>query len=404
MGGLRQKIEKAKSMVKQNGIVGGGKIISSYLKTYSKAFFVGAGDVLFITGGVGDKAHYRAFGPAEELAHHGFKCAVTVADNPNLPKYADKFKIFIFHKVNPGKKAEQLVTEIKKQKKEIIFDTDDLDFDPRYLKDMDYFSRIGPAERGEFEKGIGAWLLSDPYVKTATTTVSYLADKLKEKGKEVIIVPNKLSDKELALADEIISNTPKAQPLARQRLSLRKDGFIRLGYYSGTLSHNKDFATIADALIAILEKYEKVKLILAGPLDTEDKLNKFKDRIEVLPRVPREKYYENVYKCDINLAPLELGNPFCESRSEIKFIEAGVLKIPTVAVRNRTYSEAIADGADGFLAEDNSEWIEKIARLIEDENLRKSMGERAREKVLKNYTNKNSHNREYYEYIKSKTR
>ncbi|MDR3559160.1 MAG: hypothetical protein P4L58_02025, partial [Candidatus Pacebacteria bacterium] len=117
VNGLRQKIEKASSMLRQNGIIGGGKIVSGYLKTYSKAFFVGSGDILFVTGGVGDKAHYRAFGPAEELTRHGFKCAVTVADNPNLPKCADKFKIFIFHKVNLSKKAEQLVCEIKKQNK-----------------------------------------------------------------------------------------------------------------------------------------------------------------------------------------------------------------------------------------------------------------------------------------------
>ena len=392
MSGLRQKFEKAFLIVKRNGPVGGGKIVAGYLGTYLKSFRVGTGDVLFITGGVGDKAHYRAFGPDEELIRHGFKCAVTVADNPNLPKYVDKFKVFIFHKVNSSKKAEQLVREIKKQSKEIMFDTDDLDFDPQYLKDMDYFSRIGPAERAEFQKGIGAWLLNDPYVKTCTTTVSYLADKLKEKGKEVIIVLNKLSDKELALADKIIK---KNKP---------KDGFIRLGYYSGTLSHNKDFATITDALIFILEKYNQVKLILAGPLDMEDKLNKFKDRIEVLPRVPREKYYENVYKCDINLVPLELGNPFCEAKSEIKFIEAGILKIPTVAVKNRTYFEAIEEGVDGFLAGDNSEWIEKISKLIEDENLRKSMGEKAREKVLRDYANCNSHNQIYYDYIKSKIR
>lgn len=392
MSGLRQKIEKAALMIRRNGAVGGGKIVAGYLGTYIKVLRVGSGEVLFVTGGVGDKAHYRAFGRAEELKHHGFKCAVTVADNPNLPKYANKFEIFVFHKVSQNKKTKRLVEEIKKLKKEIIFDTDDLDFDPRYLSQMDYFSRISAAEKKEFEKGIGAWLLADDYIKTCTTTVAYLAGKLEEKNKKVIIVSNKLSDKELTLADEIIKK-PKLN-----------DGFVRLGYYSGTLSHNKDFATISDALTVIMEKYDQVKLILAGPLDMEDKLNKFKNRLEILPRVLREKYYEKLNRCDINLVPLELGNPFCESRSEIKFIEAGILKIPTVAVKNQTYSEAIEDGADGFLAESDSEWIEKISQLIEDEKLRKAMGEKAREKVLKDYTNKNSHDREYYDYIKSKIR
>ena len=44
----------------------------------------------------------------------------------------------------------------------------------------------------------------------------------------------------------------------------------------------------------------------------------------------------------------------------------------------------------------------KLEKLITDESLRKSMGEKAREKTLRDYTNKNSHNEEYYKYLRSK--
>ena len=46
--------------------------------------------------------------------------------------------------------------------------------------------------------------------------------------------------------------------------------------------------------------------------------------------------------------------------------------------------------------------IEKIGKLIENESLKNSMGEKAREKALKDYTNQNSHSEEYYSYLKSK--
>ncbi|MDQ1284475.1 MAG: hypothetical protein QG620_823 [Patescibacteria group bacterium] len=377
-------------MVRKNGLKEGGKIVAGYLKIYLKAFFVGSGDVLFISSGVGDSAHYRAYNPAEELRLHGFKTATTIADNPNLSKLADKFKVFVFHRTVYNKNIEKLIEKAKAQKKEIIFDTDDLVYDPQYLVYMDYFQKMSRAEQEQYKNGIGAEIVNDSYVKVCTTTVAYLADKLREKGKKVIIVPNKISNHELELADKILGKEKTG------------DGYIRIGYYSGTLSHNKDFATIIPALIVILKKYKNARLLLAGPLDFDNKLDEFKDRIEILPRVSRDEYYENVYKCDINLAPLEIGNPFCEAKSEIKFSGAGVFEIPTVAVRNRTYFEAIDDGVDGFLAESAEEWVEKIGRLIEDENLRNSMGEKAREKTLKDYTNKNSHNREYYDYISEK--
>lgn len=392
MKSLLIKLGKARLMLQRNGIIGGTRILAGYLATFVKAFFVGFGDALFISSGVGDSAFYRAYNPAEELRLHGFKTATTISDNPNLPKLVDKFKIFVFHRTAQNKNIERMIERIKEQKKEIIFDTDDLVYDPQYLIHMDYFQKMSAAEQELYKNGIGAEIINDPYVKTCTTTVSYLADKLREKNKKVIIVPNRFSNHELEVVNKL---------LAREKIS---DGFIRLGYYSGTLSHNKDFASITDALMVILEKYKNVKLLLAGLLDTGDKLNEFSERIETLPRVSRDECYGNIYKCDINLAPLEIDNPFCESKSAIKFTEAGALKIPTVAVKNQTFFEAIEDGADGFLAGDTDEWVEKISRLIEDENLRKAMGEKAREKVLNYYTNKNSWNEKYYNYIGSKMR
>ena len=147
---------------------------------------------------------------------------------------------------------------------------------------------------------------------------------------------------------------------------------------------------------------KNVELFLVGPLNIESELNKFKGRIVQLAYVPRDKHFENIAKVDINLAPLEIGNPFCESRSELKFFEAGILKIPTVASATQTFREAIDDGTDGFIAGISEEWIEKLEKLIEDKELRKRMGEKAREKALRKYTNKNSDKRKYYEYLRSK--
>jgi O-antigen biosynthesis protein len=248
-------------------------------------------------------------------------------------------------------------------------------------------------EKKLYENGVGGEILADDYVKVCTTTTSFLADKLREKNKKVFIVPNKLSAGDLQNADKILEN---------QKLKTKNQELIKIGYFSGALSHNKDFATITDALLRIMENYPNVRLFLAGPLDIESRLNKFKDRIEQLSYAPRNQHFENVAGVDINIAPLEISNPFCEGKSELKFFEAGVVKVPTVAAGTQTFKEAIEDGVDGFVASTKEEWFDKIEKLITDEKLRRVMGEKAREKALQKYTVKNSDNEECYNYLRSR--
>ena len=387
------KIGKALNVIQREGTISGGKrVVKTFLEMLSW-FSVKPGDILFISGGVGDSALYRACHCAEELEIHGFKCSVTIQDNPFLSRYAGRFKIFIFHRVLYTSNIAELIKEIKKQKKEIIFGTDDLIFDPKYLEYMDYYKKMNSFEKKLYENGVGGEILNDSYVKICTTTASFLAEKLKEKNKKVLIVPNKLSNKDLKIVDKILKSK-----------KLSNGSKIKIGYFSGTMSHNKDFAVITPVITKIMERYKNVELFLVGPLDIESELNKFKNRLVQLAYVPRNKHFENVAKVDINLAPLEIGNPFCESKSELKFFEAGILKVPTVASATQTFKEAIDDGIDGFTAGNSEEWIEKLERLIESKKLRKEMGEKAREKSLRKYTNKNSDNQDYYDYLKNKIR
>jgi glycosyltransferase involved in cell wall biosynthesis len=385
------KIGKVFTTIKRDGIVVGGRRVIGYAFIFLKNLLnFSSGDVLIITGGVGDSAHYRAYNQAEELNLHGIKATAMLQDNPFLVRCASRFKIFVFHRTLETASTRKLVEKIKEQKKEIIFETDDLVFDSKYMHETDlYKNKMGTFEKMQYAKGVGEEILKDEYVKVCTASTSYLADILRGYGKKVFVVKNKISNHESEVIDRILENVPK-----------ESDEFVRIGYFSGTHSHNLDFATITEALCSILVRFPKTKLYLAGPLDIDSELNIFKSRIVTLPLVGRDKYYENLHQVDICLYPLVAGDPFCESKSEIRFIETGALGVPLVAVRNRTFGEAISDGEDGFLAGSKIEWIEKIEKLVKDSDLRAEMGKRAREKVLAEYTNRNSHNEEYYAYLK----
>lgn len=385
------KLGKAINALKQEGLVlGGRRAIKSFFAQFGR---VRPGDILFITGGIiGASTQYRVHNQMEELRLHGLRCSATLQDNPFLPKYADRFKIFVFHRVLHTSSVAKLIEKIKKNKGEIIFETDDLVFDSKYFKHIFHLEKMNWLEKQQFQKGLGEEIFKDPYVKICVTTTSYLKKILEGYGKKVFVSTNKLSNKDLEIINKLLKNKiPKVEPSK-----------IKVGYFSGTKGHDKNFATVEDTLVEIIEKYSNVKLVLAGPLNISDKFSKFRDRIERLVFVPRKEHFKNIAGVDINIIPLEKDNPFCESKSELKFFEAGILGVPSAAVDNQTYRETIEDGVDGFLAGNVEEWREKLEKLILDPELRAAMGEKAREKVLRNYTNKNSHNEEYYSYLRSK--
>ena len=386
------KLGKAIHTVKRDGLFGGGKrVLKAFLAMFGR---VRGGDILLITGGVGDSANYRTKYVAEELELHGLKCATTIQDNPFLTSYASKFKVFVFHRTLYSGGVKKIIKKIKEQGKEIIFDTDDLVFDKKYLEHMDFFKKMNIFERKLYENGVGGEIVNDDYVKVCTTSTNYLAEKLREVGKRVILVKNKMPESDLEIAEEIIEKR-----LANVYFPLER---IVVGYFSGAHGHDKDFETIEDVLIRLMDKYDDVRLFLGGPLEISDKFKKYEKRIKKMPYVPRKENYKNMAGVDINIAPLEINNPFCESKSELKFFESGILGIPTVASATQTFCEAISDGIDGFVAKDKDEWTEKLEKLILNRNLRQDMGVKAREKAINNYTVRNSNSEEYYKYLESK--
>src|SRR3989344_4430520 len=385
------KLGKVLSALQEEGLMRGGKrSLESFFALFRK---VGSGDILFITGGLGDSALYRSWHVAEELRSNGFTAAVAVQDNPFVSRYADRFSVFVFHRVLYTKNIARLIKKIKERKKEIIFETDDLVFDGKYFQHMDYFRKMNYFERKQYQRGIGAEILTDPYVTACTASTSFLASKLEEYGKKVFVVRNKLSRGDVFALNDLYD---------RKKRAPRADEKIVIGYFSGAKGHDKDFATVASALKDILERFSHIELFLAGPLEIGDALHAYEERIRRISYVPRNEHFANVAQMDINLAPLEIGNPFCESKSELKWFEAGLVSVPTIAAATQTFTEAITDGTDGFVARTTPEWIEKIENLILDVSLRERMGHNARVSILARYTTKSADDTEYYNYLREK--
>jgi hypothetical protein len=109
------------------------------------------------------------------------------------------------------------------------------------------------------------------------------------------------------------------------------------------------------------------------------------DQIEWRTVVPLPQLPEEIARFDINIAPLEAGNPFCEAKSELKYFEAALLDVPTIASSTGPYQRAITDGVTGFLADSCERWYATLLRLVDEPPLRNRIGRGAHRDALRRF-------------------
>lgn len=102
-------------------------------------------------------------------------------------------------------------------------------------------------------------------------------------------------------------------------------------------------------------------------------------RVTVPARPLRSGYPESVAELTVGLVPL-LDTPFNAAKSWLKGIEYAALGVPFVASPTPEYRKLHDLGA-GWLASTPDEWAEMVARLLDDDDLRRVVAEDGRRAV-----------------------
>lgn len=202
-----------------------------------------------------------------------------------------------------------------------------------------------------------------------TGSTHYLVGKAEGLGKPAFIIRNGLSR-------DLIEISMQAR---LQRWFRERDDEVLIIYASGTRSHQRDFAIAVPSLARILKEKKQVGLMIIGHLnlDEYDELRLFMRRIVTFPFAFWKELPGIMAKADINIAPLEIGVPFCEAKSELKYFEAAAVGLPTVASATDTFRRAITDGENGLLCRTSEDWYDALDWLIENPREREALAEGA---------------------------
>jgi len=179
----------------------------------------------------------------------------------------------------------------------------------------------------------------------------------------------------------------------RRRLA-PNDGHVRIGYAAGSRTHQRDFAVAAPAIATVLRERRECLLVLFRDAQSGRELldlSEFSEfqglesQIEWRDFTSLDRLPEELARFDVNIAPLELGNVYCEAKSEIKYFESALVSVPTIASPTQPFRDAIIHGVTGFLADDTAAWHDQITRLVAEPRLRAEVGQAALHHVLHRY-------------------
>lgn len=329
--------------------------------------------VLFISGVGGVARRCRVTQPMEQLALAGIPASMRLSGDLRFLSDALEQDIVILHRVAMTPYIDDLLTVVHQRGRISLYDADDLVFRPDLIEHDSYYRHLPPGERRVHEDHVQAQRATMLRADYGLTTTEYLAELLAAEGKEVLINRNALSGDWVRWCGE-----------AEREVTKRPDQVV-LGYVSGSKSHDFDFAELADSLAGVMAGHPEVVLRVVGHLGLTSTLAPFRDRIELVDFMPWSRVPWELAGLDINLAPLEQDNPYCNAKSELKYIEASVLGLPTIASKTQCYVHAIRHGENGLLAGNPAEWTAALEAAVSDASLRVALGEAARTDALANY-------------------
>jgi len=323
---------------------------------------------------------YRVMQKREMLRHLGLDCSVVswtdaAACFTGIATHA----FVIFYRVPAHAHIENLISEARRLRVPTCWEVDDLIFDQELLALNSSLQKLDAATREGALRGAALYRKAMSLCDFGIASTTGLQTAMLAAGVgRAFVVENALDASTLQAAE-------RANSRVRNHA---EDGVIRIVYGSGTNTHNEDFEQAADAILRIMQRYPQVRFRLIGMLDLPPSYDAVRHRIERIEFCNYQEYLQHLADCDINIAPLEPGQ-FNDAKSNIKFLEASSVKLPSVCSPREAFKTAIRHGVDGLLCETTEEWEHALASLVDDPQMRRNIGATAYSTIVARYLPQN---------------
>ena len=325
--------------------------------------------VLFVVEEDSFATRYRVEHLREQLLVQGIdsrRIMISCSDKCEL----DGYQSIVLYRVSKIKQVQKLVKSAHKLGKLVYYDMDDYIFEYSKIKDLLF---LEGKEYKNYEQ------YSDDIRKSMELCDGYIVSTIELKEK----ILNNFPEKPVYVNRNVASMAMDICSLDNQHK--KEENRIYLGYFSGTKTHNEDFESIKNQIIDIMKENDNVYLLIGGQITLPEEFNNVKKRVERFKFVVWRNLPRLIAKADINLMPLETTD-FHNCKSENKWMEAALVKVPTVATWNSELARVIDHGVNGYLCHSETDWKNILQKLIDSPKLREEIADNAYQKAMAQYT------------------
>ncbi len=320
---------------------------------------------------------YRVTQKQQMILQLGIDCTVANwTEFEHCRSLLQTHSVVFFYRV-PGFPAPlRLIEEAKALGSPTFWEVDDLIFDAQEYSGNSNLADLNEETRRGVLEGVDLYRKAMLACDASIASTIGLADAMRRAGvRDVHVVENAL-DKETQRVARKIATLPR-----------RRDGVVRIVYGSGTKTHDADFRVAAPAIKRVLKARPDVHLVVVGELNLPSDYLDIQAQIERLPLSDYPTYLKRLASCDISIAPLE-DSIFNDAKSNIKFLEASIVRLPSVCSPSAAFRTAIRHGVTGYLAADTEAWEASLLALVDDAALRESVANAAYAYVDQHYAPK----------------
>ncbi len=330
-------------------------------------------NILFVTEYESFSSRYRVSHFREHLSILGIQSDILTLKKLR-PSKIKEYDVVSFYRCSDTKKLASVSKQAKKYGVQMFYDLDDFIFDYEKIRHLEFLKGEDYRDFDLYVKNIRRCMeLCD--VLTAST--NHLADAMRKRfpGKEVLLCRNAASLAMQRLSESAAEKRDQENAVGET---------VVLGYFSGSKTHDRDWKLVEGCVLALMEQNPKVELLLAGTIHVSKQILAFGNRVRQEPFMDWKKLPGLIASVDINLMPLE-DEFFQWCKSENKWMEAGLVGVPTAASYNPELDGVLRDGYDVVFSRNQAQWQENLHKLAADQTFRQTIGCHAREEVYRTH-------------------